>query len=56
MDDPPLFLHTGQGPGTVALFELADARDDVAAPPPIVRQTDTTRSQTPITMDHLRIE
>jgi hypothetical protein len=56
LDDPPVFLHTGQGPGTVALFDLADARDDVAAPPPIVRQTDTTRSQTPITMEHLRIE
>ena len=56
LDDPPVFLHTGQGPGTVALFDLADARDDVAAPPTIVRQTDTTRSQTPVTMEHLRIE
>jgi hypothetical protein len=56
LDDQPVFLHTGQGPGTVALFDLADARDDEAAVPPIVRQTDTTRSQTPIAMERLRIE
>jgi len=56
LDDQPVFLHTGQGPGTVALFDLADAPDGVEARSPIVRKTDTSRSQTPTTMEPLRFE
>jgi hypothetical protein len=55
LDERPVFLHEGES-GRVMLFDLADAKEGTAAPPTIVRQTDTTRSQSPIEMENLQLD
>jgi len=55
LDEPPVFVDEGES-GKVVLFDLADTNEGTAAPPTIVRRTDTTRSQPPIEMESLRIQ
>jgi len=55
LDDPPVFVHRGLA-GPARLFDLVEQPDDAQRPSTIVRQTDTTRSQTPIELDRPRFE
>jgi hypothetical protein len=52
---PPVFIHQGIA-GPARLFDLVKRPSGEEAPTPILRQTDTTRSQTPVEMDPLRFE
>ena len=55
LEEPPVFIHRGLA-GQARLFDLVERPAGEKPPSTIVRQTDTTRSQTPIEIEPPRFE